>query len=171
METIVQPDTSDRGKTEQLERSLVMLKPDAFQRRMLGRLLTRFEDKGLTLVAAKLALLREDEIRHQYIHVMDKPYFSEIVQFLRSSPVLLTVWCGPDCVETVRRVCGVTNGRVAAPGTIRGDWSSSVMCNLVHASDSRESAQAEIALYFADSELLEIGSQQQFLYVSDHEFD
>jgi nucleoside-diphosphate kinase len=148
-----------------MEQTFALIKPDAFQRNLVGRIISRFEEKGLQLVAAKLIHLNDDIISKQYQHLADKPFFPEIRDFMTKSPVLATVWRGADCVETVRRLCGITKAREANPGTIRGDWAMSVMCNLVHASDSRENADFEISLYFSKEEILDYErNMTPFLY-------
>ena len=137
-----------------MERTLVLLKPDAFHRAVIGRIVSRLEDKGLQLVGARLIMAADSLLDNQYNHLASQPYFEEIKSFMKSGPILATCWEGVDCVKTVRLICGVTNAREAAPGTIRGDWAMSVMCNLVHCSDSIDNAQKEIQMYFKDEDLL-----------------
>lgn len=148
-----------------MEQTFVLIKPDAFQRALVGRIMSRFEEKGLQLVAAKLILLSDKSVSKQYQHLADKPFFDEIRNFMQKGPVLATVWAGVDCVETVRRICGITKAREADPGTIRGDWAMSVMCNLVHASDSKTNADKEISMYFDRESILSYKqSTTPFLY-------
>jgi nucleoside-diphosphate kinase len=137
-----------------LERTLILIKPDAIQRGLTGRIITRFEEKGLKLAGIKLMTLSNDLLNEHYSHLADKPFFPGTVKFMQSTPVVAICLEGLDAVETVRRLCGVTKAREAAPGTIRGDWAMSVQANLVHASDSLETAAAEVRRFFKESELL-----------------
>jgi nucleoside-diphosphate kinase len=137
-----------------LERTLILIKPDAIQRGLTGRIITRFEEKGLKLVGIKLMTLSNELLKEHYSHLADKPFFPGTVKFMQSTPVVAICLEGLDAVETVRRLCGITKAREAAPGTIRGDWAMSVQANLVHASDSIATAAAEVARFFAESELL-----------------
>ena len=137
-----------------MERTFVMIKPDAFHRGFVGRIIAKFEQKGLKLVAAKMLMLNDEILEKMYAHLKDKPFFGEIKKFMKSGPVLATVWEGIDAVETVRKLLGKTKAREAEPGTLRGDWAMSVMCNLAHASDSQENAKKEISLFFSEEEIL-----------------
>src|SRR6476619_1967223 len=110
-----------------MERTLVLLKPDAVQRGLLGEITGRFEKKGLKLVGMKM--MRLDE---HYSHLSHLPFFGDIKRFMMLAPVIATCWEGVDCVDTVRRICGVTKAREADPGTIRGDFGMSIQANLVH---------------------------------------
>lgn len=138
-----------------MQQTMVLIKPDGFHRALVGRIISRFEEKGLLLVGAKLVQLDEETLNKHYKHLLNKPFFEEIKQFMRSGPVMSMVWEGVDSVQTVRHLCGITNAREAEPGTIRGDWGMSVMCNLVHASDSLENAEKEISLFFKIDELIQ----------------
>jgi nucleoside-diphosphate kinase len=142
------------SKERRLERTLILIKPDAIQRGLAGRILTRFEEKGLKLVGMKMMTLSNDLLKEHYSHLADKPFFPGTVRFMQSTPVIALFLEGLDVVETVRRLCGITKSREAAPGTIRGDWAMSVQANLVHASDSVETAAAEVRRFFKESELL-----------------
>src|SRR5215470_3909645 len=139
--------------TSSVERTLVLIKPDAIQRGLIGRIITRFEEKGLKLVGIKFIKLGEELLNDHYRHLLDKPFFPGTRKFMQSTPVVALCWEGLDSVETARRLCGITKSREAAPGTIRGDLAMSVQANLVHASDSLETAKEEVARFFADSEL------------------
>lgn len=141
-----------------MERTLILIKPDAIQRGLAGRIITRFEEKGLKIVGIKFMQLGDDLLNEHYSHLADKPFFAGIRRFMQSTPVIALCLEGLDCVETVRRVCGITKAREAAPGTIRGDWAMSIQANLVHASDSLETAKAEVARFFSDSDILEYDS-------------
>ena len=137
-----------------MEKTFVLFKPDTLQRSLLGEALSRFEKKGLKLVAAKLITLDDAMLETHYAHHKAKPFFPRLVKFMQSAPVLATVWEGKDAVEVVRQMAGPTNGRLALPGTIRGDLSVSTQCNLVHASDSPASGEREAALFFRPEEII-----------------
>src|ERR1044071_5411652 len=138
---------------DHMERTLVLIKPDAIQRGLIGRIISRFEEKGLKLTGLKLMRLTDELLNEHYSHIADKPFFPGTRRFMQLTPVIALCVEGLDCVETVRRLCGITKAREAAPGTIRGDWAMSVQANLVHASDSLETAKAEVSRFFDDSEL------------------
>ncbi len=137
-----------------MERTFVMLKPDAMQRGLAGELITRFERKGLVLVAAKMVQADDKLLAKHYAEHIGKPFYKGLCDFVKQAPVLATIWEGVEAVKTVRDLLGATNGRKAAPGTIRGDYSTSQQCNLVHASDSVESANREIANFFQPNEIV-----------------
>src|SRR6266513_5010147 len=138
-----------------MERTLILLKPDALQRGLLGEIISRFERKGLKLVGMKMMRLEDALLDEHYSHLNHLPFFGEIKKFMMLTPVIATCWEGVDCIETVRRLCGITKSREAAPGTIRGDYGMSIQANLVHASDSIETAGKEVARFFDASELFE----------------
>jgi nucleoside-diphosphate kinase len=138
-----------------VERTLVIIKPDAVERDLVGKIMTRLETKGLHLVGVKMMKLTEDLLNEHYQHLSTMPFFPEIKQFMASTPVVVTCWEGTDCVATVRRLCGITKAREAEPGTIRGDWAMSVQANLVHASDTLENAESEIRRFFTSAELFD----------------
>lgn len=138
-----------------MERTLVLIKPDAMQRDLVGELIQRFERKGLKLVGIKMMALADDLLDEHYSHLVGRDFFSEIKTFMRSTPIIACCWEGVDCVNTVRAMCGITKAREAAPGTIRGDLAMSVQANLVHASDSLETADIEVARFFDADELFE----------------
>lgn len=131
-----------------MERTLVLLKPDCVERRLMGRVIARFEDKGLNLIAMKLMRITPDLAGRHYAEHVHKPWYPELEQFITRSPVLAMIVEGPEVVRVVRDMTGATNGLKATPGTIRGDFSSSQQMNLVHASDSPESAKREIEIFF-----------------------
>ncbi|RLE28898.1 nucleoside-diphosphate kinase [Candidatus Acetothermia bacterium] len=137
-----------------MERTLVLLKPDAVQRRLVGRIISRFEDKGLKIVGMKLMQVSRELAERHYAEHREKPFFGELVSFITSSPIVAMVVEGPGAIEEVRRLMGRTDPREAAPGTIRGDWGLSITMNLVHGSDSPASAAREIPIFFAEEELL-----------------
>jgi len=136
------------------ERTLVLIKPDGVQRQLSGRIIARFEERGLKIVGLKLiAVDRELAERHYAIH-RDKPFFAGLIDFITSSPVVAMVLEGPGAIELSRSIVGATRPEQAAPGTIRGDLAMVTAQNLVHASDGAETAEAELALWFAPGELL-----------------
>lgn len=135
------------------EKTLVLIKPDALQRDLLGEVLGRFERKGLKIVALKFTHLTEELLEEHYAHLKDKPFFADLKTFMMQTPVVALVLEGLDCVESVRTLVGATNPREADAGTIRADLSMNVPSNLVHASDSTEAAEEEIKRFFAQDEL------------------
>jgi nucleoside-diphosphate kinase len=137
-----------------VERTLIILKPDAVQRRLVGRIIQRFEDKGLALVAMKLMRISRELAERHYAPHKGKPFYPPLIDYITSGPVVVMVLEGPRCIDIARALMGKTFGYEAAPGTIRGDFSSARSYNLVHGSDAPESAAAEIALYFRPEELL-----------------
>ena len=136
------------------ERTLVLIKPDAMQRRLAGEILARFEQRGLTVRAAKLFLVDEALADAHYAEHREKPFFGELVDFITSSPTLALVLEGASAIQVVRTTMGATNPVDSAPGTIRGDLALAMPDNLVHGSDSPTSAEREIALWFSDGELV-----------------
>jgi nucleoside-diphosphate kinase len=138
-----------------MERTVVLIKPDAIQRDLAGELILRLERKGLKLVGIKMMALSEELLDEHYSHLAGRDFFGEIKTFMRSTPVIACCWEGVDCVNTVRALCGITKARDAAPGTIRGDLAMSVQANLVHASDSLETAGIEVERFFSPEELFD----------------
>jgi nucleoside-diphosphate kinase len=139
------------------ERTLVLLKPDAVQRLLAGRILARFEERGLKIVGLKLvAVSRELAERHYDVH-RSKPFFGGLVDFITSSPLVAVALEGPNAIAVVRSMVGATRPHEAAPGTIRGDLALETAQNLVHASDGPETATAELALWFEAGELVDYG--------------
>jgi nucleoside-diphosphate kinase len=136
------------------ERTLVLIKPDAMQRRLAGEILARFEQRGLHVRAAKLVLVDEQLAGEHYAEHREKPFFGELVEFITSSPTLALVLEGDSAVQVVRTTVGATNPVESAPGTIRGDLALAMPDNLVHGSDSPKSAEREIALWFDHDELV-----------------
>jgi nucleoside-diphosphate kinase len=141
-----------------MEQTLILIKPDAIQRGLIGRVITRFEEKGLKIAGIKFLNLTDELLNEHYSHLADKPFFGGTKRFMQQTPVVALCLEGLDAVETVRTLCGVTKARAAAPGTIRGDFGMSIQANLVHASDSLETAGKEVARFFSDSELFEYDS-------------
>ena len=136
------------------ERTLVLIKPDAVGRGLAGEILARLERRGLTIRAAKLVLVDRELAQEHYEEHTEKPFFGELVEFITSAPTIALVVEGESAISVVRTTMGATNPADAAPGTIRGDLALAMPDNLVHGSDSPESAQREIALWFADHELV-----------------
>jgi nucleoside-diphosphate kinase len=136
-----------------MEKTLIILKPDAFEKRKVGATLSRFENAGYNVVAAKMIQLDSAKLKEHYAHIADKPFFPEIEAFMSSLPVLVLVIEGNSAIDRVRNLVGPTNSLVAAAGTIRGDWGTDMMRNIVHASDSPESAAAEIKRFFGEAEV------------------
>ncbi|MEP2310512.1 nucleoside-diphosphate kinase [Rhodopirellula bahusiensis] len=131
-----------------MQRTLVLLKPDCVQRRLIGDVLSRFEAKGLHIVAMKLLQVTPELSKQHYAEHVEKPFYSSLEEFITSAPVVAIALEGLEVIRVVRDMPGATNGLQAAPGTLRGDYSSSRQMNLVHASDSEESAKRELDLYF-----------------------
>lgn len=138
-----------------MERTLIIIKPDALQRNLLGEIITRFERKGLKILAIKMGLLKDETIIEHYSHLADKPFFPKIKEFMQSAPVVFMVLEGLEAVNAVRLIAGETKGRTADAGTIRGDFAMSIQANIVHASDSVENAEKEVARFFATDEIHE----------------
>ena len=136
-----------------MERTLVLIKPDAMRRRLAGDILGRLERRGLEIRAAKLLTVGRDLAERHYAEHREKPFFGELVEFITSGPLVAMVLEGEQAVTAARQVIGATNPTSAAPGTIRGDLALAMPDNLVHGSDSPESAEREIALWFTDDEL------------------
>jgi len=138
-----------------MERTLIILKPDAVQRRLIGRIVQRFEDKGLAVAGMKFMRISRELAERHYAPHRGKPFYPGLIDYITSGPVLVMVLQGPRCIDIARLLMGKTFGYEASPGTIRGDFGASRTFNLVHGSDSPESAATEIALYFDDGQLLD----------------
>ena len=151
-----------------MEKTLIILKPDALQRGLIGEITKRLESKGLKLVAMKMTQLDAKSLKIHYAHLVDKPFYPGIEKFMMSTPVVVQLWEGFEAVNTVRTLCGVTNSREAAPGTIRGDLSSSYGSNCIHASDSVETAEEEVKRFFSDDEVFSYDKViEQYSYSDD----
>ena len=135
-----------------LSRTLIIVKPDAFERGLTGEVLARFERKGLRLVALRQLRIDEDFAGRHYAEHTEKPFFGELVDFITRGPLVAAVMEGPEAVTAARQAIGATNPLEAAPGSIRGDLALEVTFNLVHGSDSEESARREIELWFPQEE-------------------
>jgi len=137
-----------------MERTLVLLKPDCMQRRLMGRVISRFEEKGLNIIAMKMLQVTPALAKQHYAEHVAKPFYPGLEQFITASPIVAMVVEGLEVIRVVREMLGATSGLKAAAGTIRGDYSSSRQMNLVHASDGPEAAAREIGLYFQPAEIL-----------------
>ncbi len=137
-----------------MERTLVIFKPDAIHRHLVGRILARFEEKGLRIAALKLQQLPRALVEKHYEVHQGRPFYPSLVEFMSSGPVVLAVLEGPEAIAVVRNLVGSTNGREAAPGTVRGDFGLDQQYNLVHASDGPETARKEIELFFKSEEIV-----------------
>jgi len=144
-----------------VERTLLIIKPDAIQRRLVGRIVTRFEEKGFQIVALKLAQIPEAVIRRHYAAHEGKPFYGPLVRYMSAQPVLLMVARARGAIAIARKMMGATFGANAEPGTIRGDFAVSNRFNLIHGSDSPEAAEKEIALFFKPEELHEAADTQE----------
>jgi nucleoside-diphosphate kinase len=133
-----------------LDRTLILVKPDAFERGLTGEVIARFERKGLEIVAMKHMVVRRDQAEEHYAEHAEKPFFGELVEFITGGPLVALVLEGYEAVKAARQVIGATNPIEAAPGSIRGDFGLEVQTNLVHGSDSPESAERETAIFFPE---------------------
>ena len=150
------------------EKTLVIVKPDAIQRGLLGEIITRFEKKGLKIVGLKMMRLDDAVLREHYAHIADKPFFPGVSNFMQNSPVVVLCIEGLEVVEAVRLITGITKARQAEAGSIRGDFAMSVGCNVIHASDSVDNAKAEVGRFFEENEIFEYyKSEYEFVYMQD----
>lgn len=141
------------------ERTLVLIKPDAVQRLLVGRIISRFEERGLKLVGLKLVTVDSELAERHYAIHRERPFFDSLVAFITSSPLVALVVEGPNAIAVVRTMVGATRPNEAAPGTIRGDFALETAQNLIHASDGPETAASELALWFTPAELIEYGRE------------
>ncbi len=138
-----------------MERTLILLKPDCIQRRLAGRIISRFEDKGFNIVALKMLRVTPDLAKQHYAEHVEKAWYPTLEEFITGGPIVAAIVEGLEAIRVVRDMLGATSGLKAAAGTIRGDFSSSRQMNLVHASDGSEAAKREIELYFKPAEICE----------------
>lgn len=136
-----------------MERSVILVKPDGVQRGLIGEIIHRFERKGLHLVGLKMVSLSDATLDQWYAHHKEKPFFSNLKAYMKSYPVVAMLWQGIDAVSTIRTMIGITKAREAAAGTVRGDFAMSQQYNLIHASESIQTAQKEQQLIFSDDEI------------------
>ena len=137
-----------------MQQTLILLKPDCVQRRLIGTIVQRFEQKGLRLVGLKLVQASNDLAGKHYADHKEKPFYKSLLDFLTSGPTVAMVWEGREAVSVARTLMGPTDGTKAPPATIRGDFALSIQNNLVHGSDSPENAEKEISLWFSKDELI-----------------
>ncbi len=138
-----------------MEKTLIILKPDALQRSLVGEITGRLEKKGLKLIGLKMLRLDNAILQAHYAHIVDKPFYKGIEDFMKSSPVVVMAWQGFECIESVRILVGATNPRLADSGSIRGDLAIGQGRNLIHASDSKENGIEEVSRFFEKSEIFE----------------
>lgn len=151
-----------------MEQSVVLVKPDGVQRGLIGEIIHRFERKGLKLVGLKMISLEDSLLESWYEHHKDKPFFPALKAYMQEFPVVAMLWEGYDSVSTIRKMTGITKSREAEPGTIRGDFGMSQQYNLLHASESRESAEKELRLMFSDAEIFEwTRTDESHVYLPD----
>ena len=152
-----------------MERTLVLLKPCTIQRGLAGEVINRFEKKGLKIAGIKMMQLSDALLAEHYAHLVERPFYPTLVKSMQATPVIAMCLEGVDAVAVVRQMAGVTNGRKALPGTIRGDYSMSGQQNIVHASDSPENAAIEVKRFFRDEEIFDYSAVacQAFGYASD----
>ena len=135
------------------QRSLILVKPDGVHRRLIGTIISRIENKGLTIVAMKMLQVTPELSKQHYAEHVEKPFYPQLEEFITAAPVVAMIVQGPEAVSVMRAIIGATNGREAAPGTIRGDYGCSRQMNMIHGSDSAESAAREIDIYFTADEI------------------
>ena len=144
-----------------MEKTFIMVKPDGVQRALIGEIINRFEQKGFKLAGAKLMQISNELAKEHYGEHKERPFFGELVEFITSGPVFAMVWEGEDVIKTSRLMIGATNPQEANPGSIRGDFAITVGKNIIHGSDSAESAKREINLFFNDNELVSYTKQDK----------
>lgn len=150
------------------ERSLIIIKPDAVQRSLVGEIINRFERKGLKIIGMKMMHLKEALLKEHYAHVADKPFYPRIERFMMSSPVIVMAVAGIKAVDAIRTIVGPTKGYEAQGGTIRRDYALSMQSNVVHASDSVENGAAEIKRFFAEDEIVDYDKvDTKFIFSDD----
>lgn len=142
-----------------MEKTFIMVKPDGVQRNVIGEVVKRFEQKGFKLVGAKLMQVSQELAETHYSEHKERPFFGELVDFITSGPVFAMVWEGENVISTARTMIGATNPQEANPGSIRGDFGVTVGKNIIHGSDSKESAEREINLFFKEDELIAYDKQ------------
>jgi len=151
-----------------MQRSVILVKPDALQRGLTGQIIQRFEQKGLKLIAIKMIALSDDILDEWYVHHKDKPFFDNLKHFMQSTPVIAMLWEGVEAVGAIRKICGITKAREAEAGSIRGDFGMSQQYNLIHASDSTETAKREEKLIFEENEIFSY-DKSEYLHVYNEE--
>ena len=152
-----------------MEQTLVIFKPSAIDRRLIGKIISRIEDKGFIIAGLKMMQLDEKILREHYSHLVDKPFFPALVDSMTSTPVIVACLKGVEAVRVFREMTGVTNGRNALPGTLRGDFCMSSQTNIVHASDSVENAKIELERFFKAEEIFDYLPSNIKYYYGDNE--
>ncbi len=151
-----------------MEKTLVILKPCTVQRAIIGEIINRFEKKGLALIGMKMMWLNDEILNEHYAHLKSKPFFQRVKDSMMTCPVIVCCWQGKNAIEVIHKMAGDTNGRDAQPGTIRGDYSMSVQENIVHTSDSTETAEIELKRFFTPNEIFDYTSLLMLnLYAND----
>jgi nucleoside-diphosphate kinase len=153
----------------QVQQSVVLVKPDGLQRGLVGEIIARFEHKGLKLVALKMTAMNDAQLDSWYAHHKDKPFFPKLKGFMKKSPVVAMLWEGLECIDAVRKLTGITKARAAEAGSIRGDLAMSQQLNLIHASDSEETAQRERDLVFSPDEIFNYQRDIEMFVYSEEE--
>jgi len=152
-----------------VERTLIIIKPDAVNRGLVGEVVHRFERKGIKIIGMKMEHLSDKVLEEHYAHLVGKPFFPSIREFMKKAPSVLMVLEGRKVVDVVRKMAGVTEGTEALPGTIRGDFSLSIQNTIIHASDSAEAAEKEVRRFFKDLELHDYTKVDSDMIYSDKE--
>ena len=151
-----------------MEKTLILIKPNAIQRGLTGDIVTRFERKGLRIVGMKMMFMTDELVKEHYAHLVERPFFPYLKASMQASPLIACCLEGAEAVDTVRLMVGATNSRKALPGTIRGDFSMSFQENIVHASDSPETAEAELKRFFKPEEIFDYKlATFDYLYAND----
>jgi len=153
-----------------MEKTLIIIKPCAIRRDLIGEIVRRFEMKGLQLSGIKMMQLDEKILDEHYSHLIDRPFFQRIKNSMMKTPVIICCWKGVDSVHVAHIMAGATNGREAALGTIRGDYSVSIQENIIHTSDTVENAKIEIARFFKDEEIFEFNQLSSSVLYANDEF-
>ena len=151
------------------ERTLILFKPDAVQRRLCGELLKRIENKGLQVVGLKMLQVTPEMSKQHYSEHVERPFYPGLEAFITSGPIVAVAVAGPNAIKVMRTLMGATNGQDAAPGTIRGDFGCSKQMNLIHGSDGPEAAKKELGIYFGDGELFSYDSLTASVLKADDE--
>ena len=151
-----------------MEKTLVIIKPGAIQRGLIGEVVRRFEQKGLQICGLKMVQLTDELLAEHYAHIADKPFFPRVKAAMKATPVIVLCLKGMDAVHVVHRLAGATNGREAAMGTMRGDYSMSVQWNIIHTSDSIKTADLELNRFFKEEEIFDYKqSYLEYIYSED----
>lgn len=152
-----------------MEKTLIIAKPDAIQRGLIGEIIARFERKGLKLLGIKMMTLDSAILAAHYAHLTDKPFYKGLESFMKGSPVVVMAWEGFECIASIRTLIGATNPREALAGTVRGDYSIGAGRNLIHASDSPQNGIAEVKRFFSKDELFEYDKSEYIHVYEPHE--